>query len=136
TLPPTKSGGADQREESKKDRRGGVGWRSDGGRGNSLARMMRQADRFRTRGGCSYNPRGAPCRSTAGSPDRPGANGVASTPKCATPHRTRHGRSYNPKHDAPPCRSTAPGANRASTAYQGSRLFAPDTGAPTSGAPL
>src|SRR5690554_5935776 len=42
-----------------------------------------------------------PCRSTAGSPDRPGANGVPSTPKCATPYRTRHGCSYILNRDAP-----------------------------------
>src|SRR5690606_19875310 len=47
-----------------------------------------------------------PCRSTA-----PGANGVPSTPKCATPYRTRHGCSYILNRDAPR-RSTAGSPDR------------------------
>src|SRR5690606_7956778 len=106
------SGGADQREKRKKDRRGGVGWRSDGGPRNTLARVRREASPFALGGGCSYNPRVIPCRSTAGSPDRPGANGVPSTPKCATPYPTRHGSSNKPKTRHPPCTSTAGSPDR------------------------
>src|SRR5690606_39326637 len=117
-LAPTESGGADQREKTKKDRRGGMGWRSDGGQRNSLARMMRQAGPFAP---------GAGAPTTQGSPPV-GAPPPVRTACLARPNAPPHshpatGAPTNPKRDAPPVgtppdRRTAPGANRASTAYQ------------------
>src|SRR5690606_13460651 len=150
-LSPTESGGADQREKRKEDRSSGVGWRSDGGQRNTLARMMRQADPFAPGAGApttqGSSPVGAPppvrteqapttgfaahshpsrvlLQTQNATPTRrstaPGANGVPSTPKCATPYRTRHGCSYKPKTRRPrvgappPVRTACPARPNAS----------------------
>src|SRR5690606_40064274 len=86
---------------------------------------------FRTRGGCSYNPRVIPCRSTAGSPDRPGANGVPSTPKCATPFAPVTGAPTNPKRDAPPVGAPPPVRTACPARPNAPPHIAPVTSAPT-----
>src|SRR5690606_30819831 len=100
-LSPTESGGADQREKRKEDRRGGVGWRSDGGQRNTLARMMRQAAPFAPGAGApttqGSSPVGAP-------PDRRTA--PVRTACSARPNAPPHiapvtGAPTNPKRDAP-----------------------------------
>src|SRR5690606_32734634 len=131
---PTESGGADQREKRKKDRRGGVGWRSDGGRGNSLARVMKSPFAPDTGAPTTQgsSPVGAPPPVRTACPARPNAPPHIAPATRAPTNPTRdaplseHRRIAGP----PPVRTACPARPNAPP------HLAPATGAPTSGGPL
>src|SRR5690606_40014193 len=104
-LSPTESGGADQREKRKEDRSSGVGWRSDGGQRNTLARMRREADPFAPGAGAPTTQGSSP----VGAPPPVRTEQAPTTGFAAHSHPSRV--LLQTQNATPTRRSTAPGAN-------------------------